>query len=619
MFSLQREIGCHKVFSFEEKMLPFKEYLEELFNTKDLTQIHTQSEDYKAFLEGKFSSLENVETDLQKIFYKDIKTKNTFKKLYCSLVQEIYKQFFPNEPFLIYQSFPSIRFQFMNNIAVPPHADSDDLGRHPKGEKNFIIPITDMKGTTRLFLESEPNKKDFQGIDLQYGNLFYFNGNTCVHYNQSNQEGYTRISFDFRVITKEDYLNYILYSSITKTNPRDLYKERESTKMIVGGYYQCMFKDESLDECMNWKFNKEFIFQTRPVFDEKEAIASGNYFRNGDPFLTEFRETETLEKMIKEFISVKHCYMTTSGSTAILVALLACDIKAGDDVLVPDYTMIATANAVRLLGANPILCDVDKETYTLSLETIQKKRTPNTKAVLHVSLNNRTTGIEEIVKYCKESGIYLIEDAAQSLGAKVNGTHFGTFGDIGCFSLSSPKIITTGQGGFVITNSSSLAEKIFKIKNFGRRSGGIEEYDIFGLNFKFTDIQAVIGQEQMKKLPNRIERMKEIYSLYSEGLRGIEDVQLLGFQDSDWIPWFVDILVSNREELITFLKKHDVQTRITYPAIHATDVYKTSKYEDTEFENTNFISQSGLFLPTHFLLTDKQIEYICTLIRMFYS
>ena len=298
MFRLEKEIGNHKIYSYDTNEIDFKGYLQSLYETTDLENIHKLSEDYQAFLDGKFSSLENVETDLQKKFYKDIKTRNTFKQLYCRMVKEIYRQYFPDEPVLIYQSFPSIRFQFMNNVAVPPHADSDDLGRHPIGERNFIVPITCMKGTARLFIETEPEKKDFQGIDLDYGHLFYFNGNKCVHYNESNKEGYTRISFDFRVITGKDYLNYIMNSSITKTNPRDIYKERQSTKMIVGGYYQCMFKDEPTDSVLNWHFNKETILQTRPVFENGEAEASYNYFKNGDPFLTEFKETEKFETMI---------------------------------------------------------------------------------------------------------------------------------------------------------------------------------------------------------------------------------------------------------------------------------------------------------------------------------
>jgi perosamine synthetase len=304
---------------------------------------------------------------------------------------------------------------------------------------------------------------------------------------------------------------------------------------------------------------KSPIMQTRPVFGKEEADATHAYMTTGDPFYTEFRETTALETKLKEFIGVKHCYMTTSGTTAIMAALLALGVKKDDEVIVPNYTMIATANAVRALGAVVKLVDVNAETFTLDLETVKASVTHKTKVVIHVSLNNRSTQLQDIVNYCHSQNILVLEDAAQSLGTRLNGQHYGTFGDIACFSLSTPKIISTGQGGFVVTNNDDLASHVFKIKNFGRKSGGIEEYSEFGLNFKFTDLQAVVGLEQSKKLPARVERMKEIYSLYNSEL-GVSnsEYQLLGGQgNSEWIPWFVDILVSNRAELMTFLKKRE--------------------------------------------------------------
>ena len=129
-----------------------------------------------------------IQADLHKRFYSAIKSDNTFKKSYCDLIKDIFNHLYPDESILIYQSFPSIRFQFIGNKAIPAHCDSDSTGKHPLGERNFLIPITDMKNTSRLFIESAPEKGDFQGIDLKYGNLFHFNGNRCIHYNETNHE-----------------------------------------------------------------------------------------------------------------------------------------------------------------------------------------------------------------------------------------------------------------------------------------------------------------------------------------------------------------------------------------------------------------------------------------------
>lgn len=617
MFEFQREFGQHKIFTYDINKYNFREYLQRLYGTSDLEHIDLLSEDYKKFIAGEYTSLENKETDLQKKFYTDIKTRGEFKWLYISLIKDIFEQFFPNEKALVYQSFPSIRFQFKHNIAVPAHCDSDDLGKHPLGERNFLLPITDMKKSTRLFIESEPKKGDFQGMDLVPGELLYFNGNTCIHKNETNVEDFVRISFDFRVLTLEDYKRYILENEITQTNPRDVDKERKPVKMLVGGYYQLMWKNTSVEENMNWFSIKSPIMQTRPVFGKEEADATHAYMTTGDPFYTEFRETTALETKLKEFIGVKNCFMTTSGTTAIMTALLALGVKKDDEVIVPNYTMIATANAVRALGAVPKLVDVNAKSFTLDLETVKASITDRTKVVIHVSLNNRSTDLQDIVDYCHSHKILVLEDAAQSLGCWLNGKHYGTFGDIGCFSLSTPKIISTGQGGFVVTNNDDLASHVFKIKNFGRKSGGIEEYSEFGLNFKFTDLQAVIGSEQFKKLPARVQRMKEIYALYRSELgEKTTNYELLGgLGNPSWIPWFVDILVSNRAELMTFLKKHNIDTRVCYPSIHATEFYAIQG----NYTNTDTISTNGLFLPTHFALTNTEILYVAHILKLYYA
>jgi perosamine synthetase len=608
-FTTTRVIGDHTILNYNISKYRFLEQLQTIFEIEDLSQIHTISKDYSEFIKGNISNLQDVEADLHKKFYTAIKSDTTFKKSYCNLVKDILNHLYPNESMIIYQSFPSIRFQFIGNKAIPAHCDSDSIGKHPFGEKNFLIPITDMKNTTQLFIESAPEKGDFQGIELKYGNLFHFNGNRCIHYNQTNQENYTRISFDFRVILLNDYMKYILQDTITTTNPRDPQGERKPVKMIVGGYYQSMFKDDSMEEILNWHFQKEKIIQTRPSFNELEAKACYDYMTTGDPFLTEFKKTTELEDSIKKFIGAKHCFMTTSGTSALILAYLAINIEPGDEIIVPNYTMVATANSVKLLGAVPVLADVDSTTFTITLDEIKRKVTSKTKAIVHVSLNNREKDLREIVEYCKEKSIYLIEDAAQSLGCFNNGKHFGTFGDIGCFSLSTPKIISTGQGGFVVTDNDELASRLWKIKNFGRKAGGLEEYDIFGLNFKFTDIQAVIGIEQFKKLPERITRMKEIYSLYSQNIP-----MLLPSMGDEWIPWFIDLKMANRDTLMHFLNQHNIQTRVTYPALHTLPMYTGN---DCDFVNSLDISTNGVFLPSHILLTNSEINFIGRCVRCF--
>lgn len=606
MFPVKKTIGQHSILNYDTSKHTFIEYFRALFNTDELNKLHLKSDEYAR------NDLMDVETTLHKTFYSDIKTNKTFKTLYCNLINDIFNELFPNEKALVYQSFPSIRIQFINNMTVPPHCDSDSIGKHPIGEKNFLLPITEMIKSKRLFIESEPNKGDFQGIDMEYGDLLYFNGNKCIHFNEKNIENTIRISLDFRLILPSDYNNYILSNNITTTNPRDPHKNRTATKMVVGGYYQITYKDDTNDKMLNWYTRKDLLLQSRPNFNEHEATACYEYLLNSDNFYTEFKKTEELEKSLATYIGCKECIMTVNGNIALIIALMSLNIKSGDDIIVPNYTMIASINSIKMVGANPVIVDVDPNTLTISKEIIEKNITINTKAVMHVSLNNRSKNINDIATYCKEKSIYLIEDAAQSLGCFIDNKHYGTFGDIGCFSLSTPKIISTGQGGFLVTDNIELSKKIRMIKNFGRKSGGNDIFDIFGINFKFTDIQAVIGIEQLKKLQSRVKLMRDIYDIYYNNLKDI--CKMIPPQSNSWIPWFVDIFIDNRDLLIEYLKHHNIQTRPTYPEINKTPMY----YSNITLPISNYVSHNGLFLPSHTLLTVDDIVYVCNIIKLFY-
>jgi perosamine synthetase len=236
--------------------------------------------------------------------------------------------------------------------------------------------------------------------------------------------------------------------------------------------------------------------------------------------------------------------------------------------------------------------------------------------VLLVSINGRhPANINEFVAFCRQRNIHLIEDAAQSLGSFCSAKHLGRFGEIGSFSFSAPKIITTGQGGALITDDEKLNDKIKMIRDFGREKGGVDHYLIKGWNFKFTDLQAIVGIEQMKKLPTRVLRKKEIGVLYDRLLFGIPGVEQIPTDYRDTAPWFFDILCERREELQAFLQASGIGTRPFYPALHSEPAYG---YSEMHFPVTEEIAKKGLWLPSSVKLTDDQIHYICDKIREFY-
>ena len=358
-----------------------------------------------------------------------------------------------------------------------------------------------------------------------------------------------------------------------------------------------------------------FIPQMEPWFDEKEATAVYEYVKSGG-WLTEFKKTEELERMISEFTGSQYCTMVSNGTVSLAIALMALGIGSGDEVIVPDYTMIASANAVTLIGAKPIFVDIEASSLCVDLESFKSEITGKTKALILVSINGRyPSKMSEIIEICENENLFVLEDVAQSLGSFKGDKHLGTFGDIGSFSFSSPKIITTGQGGALITDNEDLRNRIRGIKDFGRKHGGIDYHETMGFNFKFTDLQAVVGIEQMKKLSYRIKRKKEIYNYFMSLLKGIEQIEFIPTNLDDTAPWFTDILVPDPLALQSFLKERQIGSRVFYPAIHSQPAYNRSgKYAVAEY-----VSAHGLWLPSSSKLHDYEVEYICSMIRKYYS
>lgn len=360
------------------------------------------------------------------------------------------------------------------------------------------------------------------------------------------------------------------------------------------------------------------INQMEPWIGEEEKQAMMEYLDSGG-WLTEFKKTRQFEQMIADYVGSKHASVVSNGTVSLIIALMALGIKNEDEVIAPDYTMIASVNAIVLAGAKPVLVDIEPSNLCLSLGLVEEMITPRTKGIMFVSINGRCPDMEKVVALAHKYNLYLIEDAAQSLGSRYKGKHLGTFGEIGSFSFSVPKIITTGQGGALTTDDEELFGRISKIKDFGRPQSGVDYYEIMGLNSKFTDLQAVIGIEQMKKLDWRVKRKKEMYQLYHNLLKGVEQIKFLDTNLEDCSPWFIDILITEegaRDNLKEFLKGRGIETRSFYPAIHTQPPYSHVK---GNFKNSQYVSQRGLWLPSPSFLSDEDIERVCIEIKDYFA
>ncbi len=360
----------------------------------------------------------------------------------------------------------------------------------------------------------------------------------------------------------------------------------------------------------------QFIMQMRPWFGEEEKKAICEYM-DEDGFITEFKRTSLFENMVAEFTGAKHCVMVNNGTVSLTLAAMACGVNAGDEVIVPNYTMIASPNSIAMFGATPVFVDVELETLCLDIGKVAEAITPKTKAIMLVSANGRypRAGVDAFELLAKTHNLKLIEDSAQSLGSRYpDGRHMGTVGDVGSFSFSAPKIISTGQGGCVVTNNDAIASKLRRLKDFGRAGGGNDIHDEVGFNFKFTELQACIGIEQMKKLEWRVERKKEILKRYQENLNGVSAVSFFSQDLTYTTPWFIDTLVENRESLQQSLKEAGIGTRVMYPPINKQKAYNIPG----DHIVSERIGRDGLWLPSSGQLLDEEIDRICEAIKAFY-
>lgn len=357
----------------------------------------------------------------------------------------------------------------------------------------------------------------------------------------------------------------------------------------------------------------KFINQIEPLITQNEINAMTEYLQSGS-WLTEHKKTEEFEQMIADFLGIKYCVVVTSGTVALYLSLMALGISERDKVIVPDYTMIATPNAVEWAGGTTRLCDVDRDTLCLDIDKASSY-TFMTSAMIYVSVNGRSGDMDKVVDFCKSNGLYLIEDACQAFGSKWNDKYLGTFGDIGVFSFTPHKIITTGQGGAVVTDNEDIYDKVKKLKDFCRVKPGIDIHTGIGYNFKFTDLQAVIGIEQMKRIYTRIQNKKDIYETYQEELSGVDFIEMLSVDFNNTVPWFVDILLKDvdRGDFISYLKDNGIGARVFYPPIHTQQPYLDYIASDIVTD----VSQRGVWLPSSLGLSLEDIRYVCDVIKRF--
>ena len=306
------------------------------------------------------------------------------------------------------------------------------------------------------------------------------------------------------------------------------------------------------------------------------------------------KRVRQFEHLLSNFVKSKFAIAVNSGTSALQASLYALDIKPNDEVLIPSFTFVATANSVKSIGAKPVFIDILKDNFTMDPDDMKKKITKRTKAIIPVHLYGHVAYMKEIMEIAKKHDLEIIEDASQSLGSKFKGKHSGTFSRLGCFSMYAAKVMTAGEGGAIVTDDKKLFEKLKQIRNHGLSKHHITSK--FGLNLRLPEINAAIAKIQMKKLPTFLRQRKKNAQILTEFLQN-HDIILPKERKNEVMNWYLyTVTLKQRDKIMNKLNSAGIGAAVYYnPPIHQTPYYKTKKTLTT----TEWASRHVISLPIH--------------------
>lgn len=339
---------------------------------------------------------------------------------------------------------------------------------------------------------------------------------------------------------------------------------------------------------------------------EKEAQAAYDSIMERN--LSEGVKVRELEKRLAAFLGRKYAICVPNGSSAVLLAMMGIGIKPEDEVIIPDFTFIATGHAPKLLGAKVVLADTKEKIPLLDIDRALELVTPKTRAIVPVHLNGRRADTKLLKEKLKGTGIYVIDDSCQAFASGTEGDYAGCDSDIACYSFAVTKIMTTAQGGFVTTDDDDLYARMKKLKMQGMDN--IFEsnlYQLAGFNLKYTDILASIGLVQLDKIRQKVEASRSNYRLYTEALAGKGQLRMLPTRE-DEVIYTPDILCEDAKEVREYLEGREIQVRPAGACLHKADYFE----KRMDCKNAEYFEEHLLYMPGG---PDQPIENIKTTIQ----
>lgn len=324
---------------------------------------------------------------------------------------------------------------------------------------------------------------------------------------------------------------------------------------------------------------------------EREARAAYDSIMQRN--LSEGIKVNELENKLAAFLGRKYAICVPNGSSAVLLAMMGIGIQPGDEVIIPDFTFIATGHAPKLLGADVILADTKEDVPLLDVDKVMNLITSKTKAIIPVHLNGRRADTKLLKEKLNGTGVYVVDDSCQAFASGIEGNYAGCDSDIACYSFAVTKIMTTAQGGFVTTNSDELYSRMKKLKMQGMDN--IFEsniYQLAGFNLKYTDILASIGLIQLEKIEEKVERSKKNYQMYVEAVESIDSIKMIPTKENE-VVYTPDIICDDAGYVRKFLEDKEVQVRPAGACLHNAD-YFTKR---CEYKNAEYFEKHLLYMP----------------------
>jgi perosamine synthetase len=406
----------------------------------------------------------------------------------------------------------------------------------------------------------------------------------------------------------------------TLTNAR---LKAEQKRLVLKYKKQITFRQKD-DKKMEIPLFKIY-HDAKDVENVKNVIERGKFWAGGTTI-------DEFEEEIAKYMGKKYCVAFNSGTSALHAALIAYGIKEGDEVIVPSFTFISTANTPLFVNAKTVFADIEEETFGLDPESVRKKITEKTKMIIPIHYAGSLCKIEELKKIADENKIILIEDAAEAFGARINDKKVGTFGDSAMLSFCQNKIITTGEGGAMVTDSKYIYEKLKLVRSHGRQEDpnykGTPEYldhITLGYNFRMPDMVAALGLSQIKKTEKVIDMRRKNAEIYAEKLKGVNEISVLTPpRDYFHVYQLYTVLVKGgkevRDDLIKYLDTKGVMSKVYFSPAHLTRFYRNEfRYKEGDLPVTEKISEHALTLPMFPELKEEEINYVVEAIEDFFK